>query len=136
MATAALARSFTLESLEDKASGSRSFDPSKDVSIGRDVDTCQIAFPDFATVSRVHCTIFSLGQDVFVTDVSSNGTFVNNKLVGKGNRRMLRKGDVLCVVPPQIPESPKFSWKFIPPVEVSTPVTPSSSLVGGIYELK
>ena len=128
-------KQFTLQSL-DVRTASHSFDPSKDLSIGRAPETCQISFPECALVSRVHCTIFSLGQDVFVTDVSSNGTFVNNKVVGKGNRRMLRAGDVLCVVGPTNPERDRFSWRFIPPKELTSPSSPSTSLVGGIYELK
>ena len=133
---------YALDCLEGK-DRSATFTPMSDVSIGRDQSACQLFYPECGVISRVHCKIFSMGRDVFVHDLSSNGTFVNGKLVGKGNRKAIRRGDIISVMNPQLPESSRYSWKFLPPPEEdvspvgdsSTSMKPASSKLEGVYEL-
>ena len=44
-------------------------------------------------ISRRHCDIARSGRHYFLTDYSSNGTFVNGRRVPKGDPVLLRKGD-------------------------------------------
>lgn len=106
--------SYLLQNLES-TEFNKTFTPKTDVSFGRDASACSVVYPDLGTLSRVHCKIFSLGREVFLEDLSSNGTFVNGKSVGKKNRRILRHFDVISLINPQLPESTKYSWKFISP---------------------
>ena len=112
---------YRLESLhpdeEERKKRSIAFSPATDVAVGRDKVNCQLAFTDCPILSRVHCRIFSMGRDVFVHDFSSNGTHVNNKLMGKGNKKVLRAGDVITVVNPKVEEASAYSWRFIPPAD-------------------
>lgn len=39
---------------------------------------------------------------VFITDVSTNGTYLNNQLIGKGNRRIIKTNDVISVLKQKI----------------------------------
>lgn len=69
--------------------------------IGRD-PCCDVSVHD-RTISKRHCLIFmetganakSKGIRIFLQDMSSNGTFVNDKLVGMNQRRLLRSGDYI-----------------------------------------
>lgn len=49
-----------------------------------------------------HCHCFCMQGHFLVTDLSTNGTFVNNNKIGKGNTRELSVGDTfgLSLVPP------------------------------------
>ncbi|CUG06578.1 protein kinase, putative [Bodo saltans] len=105
---------FRIEHLENPEH-SRTFNQKTDLTIGRDAHSCSLVFPDAATLSRVHCKFFCLGREVFLTDVSSNGTFLNGKVVGKNNQRALRTNDLVSLINPQQPESTKLTWRFIAP---------------------
>ena len=54
------------------------------------------------TVSNRHCLLFSENKDgdstAVVEDLSGNGTFVNNAIVGRNKRRELQDGDELTVL--------------------------------------
>jgi len=51
-------------------------------------------FPDAEVVSRTHADIRVEGDSYYLEDVgSSNGTYVNNNPLAKGNRHRLRQGD-------------------------------------------
>ena len=57
---------------------------------------------EIPTISNRHCLIFSehkAGDNVAVLeDLSSNGTFVNEALVGRNNRRELENGDEITIL--------------------------------------
>lgn len=48
-------------------------------------------------ISRRHCDISRSGRHYFLTDCSSNGTFVNGKPAPKGEPILLRKGDRIAL---------------------------------------
>lgn len=51
-------------------------------------------FPDAEVVSRVHADIRIEGDSYYIEDIgSSNGTYINNNPLLKGNRHKLREGD-------------------------------------------
>eukprot|EP00051_Salpingoeca_urceolata_P006284 m.83313 g.83313 ORF g.83313 m.83313 type:complete len:484 (+) comp14762_c0_seq2:55-1506(+) len=69
--------------------------------------TCDFTFED-PVISNRHCTIarekpLGCSQEddsdlaVFLTDTSSNGTYVNNERVGKGNRIALKHGNIVSL---------------------------------------
>lgn len=52
------------------------------------------AIPDPSRrMSRRHCDISRSGRHYFLTDYSSNGTFINGKQIAKGEPVLLRRGD-------------------------------------------
>eukprot|EP01104_Vermistella_antarctica_P006218 TRINITY_DN1693_c0_g1_i2.p1 TRINITY_DN1693_c0_g1~~TRINITY_DN1693_c0_g1_i2.p1 ORF type:complete len:768 (+),score=245.16 TRINITY_DN1693_c0_g1_i2:238-2541(+) len=74
--------------------------------VGRDPE-CDVCVGDMDyTVSKRHCQVVVSMQNtthsVDVVDNSSNGTFVNGELVGRGNRRSLEDGDQLTFVVPSL----------------------------------
>ncbi len=68
--------------------------------IGKDSSTCAIAIINDSSVSRKHCTINQLGNDLYLTDgfagsKSTNGTYVNGtKIVDKTK---IVNGDVITI---------------------------------------
>jgi pSer/pThr/pTyr-binding forkhead associated (FHA) protein len=51
-------------------------------------------FPDAEVVSRLHADIRVEGDSYYIEDAgSSNGTYINNTPLPKGNRHRLRQGD-------------------------------------------
>jgi pSer/pThr/pTyr-binding forkhead associated (FHA) protein len=59
---------------------------------------CRISLPHDALVSRRHAVIeFSQGEYCIKDLDSTNGTYVNNRPLQKGERRILRAGDVIIV---------------------------------------
>jgi hypothetical protein len=48
-------------------------------------------------ISRRHCEISRAGRHYFLTDCSSNGTFINGKPAPKGEPIRLRKGDLIAL---------------------------------------
>ncbi len=59
---------------------------------------CDIALPDDTLVSRRHALIeFSQGEYTIKDLGSTNGTFVNNRPVQKGEKRILRAGDIIII---------------------------------------
>ncbi|KAH9485365.1 Serine/threonine-protein kinase cds1 [Psilocybe cubensis] len=67
--------------------------------IGRNTETNQVVLPGYK-VSNTHCTITWDGKDVgstiIVTDLSSNGTFINGEKIGKNNTRILHEGNEIA----------------------------------------
>ncbi|KAK9711583.1 hypothetical protein K7432_007748 [Basidiobolus ranarum] len=49
-------------------------------------------------VSNIHCTLEKRGNTVYLMDNSTNGTFVNGKLIGQGNEVALKPMDELVLV--------------------------------------
>jgi pSer/pThr/pTyr-binding forkhead associated (FHA) protein len=101
-----------------------------EIFIGRSA-TCQVCFPkDLAIVSRVHARIVREGNRFMLMDQSSNGTFVNGKLVKEA---ILKDGDVLLFAE----GGPKVSFltqtiegmaevaDSVQPAVVSAPVSPA-----------
>ena len=68
-----------------------------DVRIGRH-DKCQIHYATDGTLSGVHARLFMSGGKHWLEDLSTNGTYVNNELIGKGKRRLLKHDDVISLV--------------------------------------
>jgi len=72
---------------------------------------CTICIPHIV-VSGLHC-VLSYNKDnvVFLQDSSTNGTWVNGKLVGKGNKVYVNHGDVINLARPTTidPEEVKFT---------------------------
>lgn len=67
-------------------------------------DSCQIKYAD-TTVSAVHCKLFLKegkkgAPEWWLEDCSSNGTYVNDKQVGKGNTKKLNNGDSFSLLKP------------------------------------
>lgn len=61
-------------------------------------------------ISRLHFTITrkTKTSPPFLSDHSLNGTSVNGRLVGKGNKMILKTGDTISILPQQLP-----IYKFI-----------------------
>lgn len=63
------------------------------------------------TISNRHCLFFSetkAGHDVAVVeDLSGNGTFVNEAIVGRNKRRELREGDEIAIL-----DSARFIFRY------------------------
>lgn len=57
---------------------------------------------DFGTISNRHCLIFNenktTGSLAVIEDLSSNGTFVNEAILGRNKRRELEDGDEIALV--------------------------------------
>lgn len=65
--------------------------------IGRD-EKCNISLPNDSLVSRRHAMIeFSQGEYAIKDLASTNGTFVNNRPLQKGEKRILNPGDVILI---------------------------------------
>ncbi|EAL60640.1 hypothetical protein DDB_G0293656 [Dictyostelium discoideum AX4] len=76
----------------------------ENITIGRS-KTCNIVVPELI-VSGKHCIItradaIENGNTnyglLMIQDQSTNGTFINGKLIGKGKSRLLKNGDKLCL---------------------------------------
>lgn len=71
------------------------------ITIGRDSKICNIVYDDkYTGVSRNHCSIrYSAAENSFyVTDNSSNGTFVGGVLkIGQYNTKKVEAGTVICL---------------------------------------
>jgi hypothetical protein len=67
------------------------------LTLGRDPGACQVVYPkDMPGISRTHCTVrYDADADVFVLkDLSSEGTIVDGRPLGRGRQTTLRHGDV------------------------------------------
>ncbi|KAM9973715.1 hypothetical protein ACTFIW_010832 [Dictyostelium discoideum] len=76
----------------------------ENITIGRS-KTCNIVVPELI-VSGKHCIITRADAIengttnyglLMIQDQSTNGTFINGKLIGKGKSRLLKNGDKLCL---------------------------------------
>ncbi|XP_017771271.1 PREDICTED: ovarian-specific serine/threonine-protein kinase Lok-like [Nicrophorus vespilloides] len=48
-------------------------------------------------ISKVHFKIYKENGLVYITDLSKNGTFINGKLIGKGNMNILQNDDEIAI---------------------------------------
>jgi len=53
------------------------------------------------TISKKHCKIVKAAPEVYLEDLSFNGTYVNNEKIGKGKKRILKNNDQISLVSPQ-----------------------------------
>jgi hypothetical protein len=80
--------------------------------LGRSTNNCHITFTQ-RRISNIHCLFFcqasaSDGKLIaYVEDNSANGTFVNRVKLQKGVRRILRNGDLISLINPEISTSEK-----------------------------
>ena len=52
-------------------------------------------------LSSLHCRIYKDNENNFwIEDFSSNGTFVENKIIGKGNKQKIISGDKIYLLHP------------------------------------
>jgi len=66
-----------------------------------------------AAVSGLHCTLINKGSaGVFLTDHSTNGTFVNNVNIGKGKSRQMHHGDEITIIKIQ-PERITYTLQLV-----------------------
>ncbi|EMC91197.1 hypothetical protein BAUCODRAFT_318019 [Baudoinia panamericana UAMH 10762] len=67
---------------------------------------------DSPTVSNRHCLLFTENRNgdsiAVVEDLSANGTFVNNAIIGRNKRRELHGGDELDILQGQV----RFSFRY------------------------
>ena len=64
-------------------------------------------------ISGVHCIIRRENNRVELEDRSSNGTYINDDKVGKGNKRELRNLDVITLFRPQIDKNKSQLIEYI-----------------------
>jgi len=113
--------------------------------LGKDVfkSTAQISAD--ARISGEHCKISRSDEDhdVYMYDLSSNGTYVNGVLIGKDSRQLLKNGDTVTLLDPEKPNHYKFIFQDLrapPPPAPPTPVEAADLLqntsfrTGGISE--
>ncbi len=75
-------------------------DAGETITFGRDPKTSQIVLDErFENVSRTHCTVYADAstQTYFVTDCSSNGTFIDGKKMRKGARVEVPRGTMIAL---------------------------------------
>ncbi|KAH0552977.1 hypothetical protein GP486_006827, partial [Trichoglossum hirsutum] len=81
--------------------GKQKGSPSNGYIIGRHPE-CDILVQNDPTISNRHALLFVEQSDgstiAFVEDLSSNGTFVNDAIVGRNKRRDLQEGDEISIV--------------------------------------
>ncbi|KAK7195770.1 protein kinase [Novymonas esmeraldas] len=81
--------------------------------IGRDPGCCDVVVPVNA-VSRLHCVLSVLGDEVFVHDNSFNGTYINGRRVGRGRCSLLHPHDTLSFLNPTLEEAARCAYNFAP----------------------
>ena len=90
---------FRLIALHSSEAPPLSVQPGKQLTFGRK-PTCDVV-ETAIVISGCHCVVKLTDSGVEVTDQSSNGTFVNEQLVGKGATRVLTNGDILDLAKPR-----------------------------------
>ena len=67
--------------------------------------------------SGEHCKISRSDEDhdIYLYDLSSNGTYVNGTLVGKDGRKQLRSGDTITLLGPAKPSNYQFLFQDLRP---------------------
>lgn len=117
-ATDALADSidlFELVPLSSASSSSMDVGPVRfgveGVRIGRD-GACSDVVLTSSAVSRLHCVLSVLGDEVFVHDHSFNGTFINGRRVGRGRCSILRPRDTISFLNPSMADVAAYSFHF------------------------
>jgi len=53
------------------------------------------------TISKKHCKIVKATPEVYLEDLSFNGTYVNSEKIGRGKKRILKNNDQISLVSPQ-----------------------------------
>jgi predicted component of type VI protein secretion system len=85
---------------------------------------------DGTGISREHFRLHSAGDDIFVTDLSSNGTWLNTKRLQRGDPHPLAPADAIEIPGFEI----RIDWKTMsanghqqiaPPVVAAAPAEPS-----------
>ncbi|GET88866.1 protein kinase, putative [Leishmania tarentolae] len=79
--------------------------------IGRDPSFCDLVV-SLNAVSRLHCVLSVLGDDVFVHDNSFNGTFINGRRVGRGRCSVLHPRDTLSFLNPTLEEASQCGFEL------------------------
>lgn len=92
--------------------------------IGRD-PSCSDLVLNSAPVSRLHCVLSVLGDEVLVHDSSFNGTFVNGKRVGRGRCAVLHPRDIVSFLNPTCANAELYSFEFAPLVGHASPSFPT-----------
>eukprot|EP00758_Cryptobia_borreli_P017399 Tbor_TRINITY_DN6187_c0_g2::TRINITY_DN6187_c0_g2_i1::g.22751::m.22751/K06641/CHK2; serine/threonine-protein kinase Chk2 len=119
---------FTLVPLGDGPTITRTVHRGDSVTIGRDASKCDILC-ECPAISRTHCTLVIMQEEVSLVDMSSNGTYINGRKVQKTNHKILIKGDIISLINPSLPDSAACTWKYIPVVPSAAPIT---AVVGGV----
>ncbi|MFA5524875.1 MAG: FHA domain-containing protein [Tissierellales bacterium] len=65
--------------------------------LGREGDLCNDYFDQSNFISRRHSTIRLISDGYSITDHSSNGTFVNGKLLKRGQSAKIKAGDIVTL---------------------------------------
>ncbi|KAK0225314.1 kinase-like domain-containing protein [Armillaria fumosa] len=81
------------------------------ITIGRHPQTNHFILPG-QRISNNHCEILWEDKSVVLTDLSSNGTWINGELVGKGNKRLLRDGNQIAFGSPIAQGSEDYRFTF------------------------
>ncbi|KAF2074480.1 hypothetical protein CYY_004225 [Polysphondylium violaceum] len=85
------------------------------VIMGRSVATCQVTF-NSPIVSGKHCKIYrdpttTSRNIVFVDDTSTNGTYINNEVIGKGAKILIENGCEIAIIPKKGIEKISFIYQ-------------------------
>jgi len=85
------------------------------VIMGRSVATCQVSF-NSPIVSGKHCKIYrdpttTTRNIVFVDDTSTNGTYINNEVIGKGAKILIENGCEIAIIPKKGSEKISFIYQ-------------------------
>ncbi|KAK0505371.1 kinase-like domain-containing protein [Armillaria luteobubalina] len=81
------------------------------ITIGRHPQTNHFILPG-QRISNNHCEILWEDKAVVLTDLSSNGTWINGELVGQGNKRLLRDGNQIAFGSPIAQGSEDYRFTF------------------------
>ena len=78
------------------------------------------------TRSGEHCKISSSDEDrdVYLYDLSCNGTYINGALVGKDSRQLLKNGDTVTLLDPAKPNHYQFLFQDLRPAPPPLPPAP------------
>ena len=78
------------------------------------------------TRSGEHCKISSSDEDrdVYLYDLSCNGTYINGALVGKDSRQLLKNGDTVTLLDPAKPNHYQFLFQDLRPQPPPPPPPP------------
>ncbi|KAK0475477.1 kinase-like domain-containing protein [Armillaria novae-zelandiae] len=81
------------------------------ITIGRHPQTNHFILPG-QRISNNHCEILWEDKSVVLTDLSSNGTWINGELVGKGKKRLLRDGNQIAFGSPIAQGTEDYRFTF------------------------
>jgi Ran GTPase-activating protein (RanGAP) involved in mRNA processing and transport len=100
--------------------------------IGRNEECCDIPI-QAEKVSRMHCTIHASEDGVILTDISSNGTYVDGVVLGKDKKRVIDVGARITFQHAEV----VLVWKaYSGPVRALDFMESSLSLVSGVVIAK